>query len=233
MTGYRTPWDSPPALVAPALLPEGAKPLTKPRGRRPQAVREAVAGAGASPGWLYHHLTVSGPAEPLASFVAAARGSGVVPWQHDLASIEEDVFNLAIAVPPARRNLSVEGCRILALQFRTRLEAHQARASALVGASRACPFDLHALVPAPPAILRRGPRDPQALAWCRTHWGVTDRLRHVALRPGATAGRRLARDHQVAGYGFFTDGETPHAAIAQLAPRWTALRFVLQPRPAA
>ena len=164
MTGYRTPWDSPLARVTPALLPDGAKPQTKPRGRRPQAVRQAVAGAGASPGWLYHHLTVSGPAEPLASFVAAARGSGVVPWQHDALSIEEDVFNLAVAVPPARRNLNVEGCRILARQFRTRVEAHQARASALVGASRACPFDLHALVPAPPAILRRGPCDPQALA---------------------------------------------------------------------
>ncbi len=231
MTGYRTPWDSPPAVVPPAPLPERAGPPPKPRGRRPAAPRTPAAGAGASPGWLYHHLTVSGPAEPLASFRAAARGSGVMPWRHDPASIEEDVFNLAIAVPPSQRNLGVEGCRILARQVRTRVEAHQARAAALVGASRACPLDLHALLPAPPAILQRGPRDPQALAWCRAYWGVTDRLRHVALRPGATAGRRLPRGHQVAGYGFFTDGETPHAAVEQLARRWTALRFVLQPRP--
>ena len=188
MTEYRTPWDSPPAPVLPAPLPEGAKPLTKPRGRRPQAVRQAV--------------------------------------------IEEDVFNLAIAVPPTQRNLSVEGCRILARQFRSRVEAHQVRAAALVGASRACPFDLHALLPVPQDVLQRGPCDPQALAWCRTHWGVTDRLRHVALRPGATAGRRLPRGYQVASYGFFTDGETPHAAATQLALRWASLRFVLQPLPA-
>jgi len=35
----------------------------------------------------------------------------------------------------------------------------------------------------------------------------------------------------VIGYGFFTGGDTPHAAIATLAPRWPALRLVLQPRP--
>ena len=233
MTGYRTPWDGPAAPVPPAPLPEGAKPPPRPRGRRPATPPTPATRAEASPGWLHHHLIVSGPAEPLASFMAAARGSGVVPWQHDPAGVEEDVFNLAVAVPRAQRNLSVEGCRILARQFRSRVEAHQARAAALVGASRACPFDLHALLPAPPAILQRGPRDPQALAWLRARWGVTDRLRHVALRPGATAGRRLPRGHQVASYGFFTDGETPHAAVAQLASRWTALRFVLQPRPAA
>jgi len=114
VTGYRTPWDSPPAAVPPAPLPERAEPPPKPRGRRPAAPRTPATGAGAAPGWLYHHLTVSGPAEPLASFRAAARGSGIVPWRHDPASIEEDVFNLAIAVPLSQRSLGVEGCRILA-----------------------------------------------------------------------------------------------------------------------
>jgi hypothetical protein len=36
----------------------------------------------------------------------------------------------------------------------------------------------------------------------------------------------------VIGYGFFTHGETPHAAIDYLQRRWLALRFLLQPRPA-
>jgi hypothetical protein len=36
----------------------------------------------------------------------------------------------------------------------------------------------------------------------------------------------------VIGYGFFTDGETPHAAVGHLAKRWLALRYFLQPRPA-
>jgi len=192
----------------------------------------AASGAGSSPSWLYHHLTASGSAEPLAAFVAAARGSGVVPWRHDLAAIEEDVFNLAVAQLPAQRRLGVAGCRILARQFCARVAAHQARAAARVGHSQACPFDLHALLPVPDSVLQRGPADPQALAWLAAHWGVTDRLRRVVLRHSATAGRRLPRGHGVAGYGFFTDGGTPHAALAQLGPRWPALRLVLQPRPA-
>jgi hypothetical protein len=36
----------------------------------------------------------------------------------------------------------------------------------------------------------------------------------------------------VTGYGFFTDGETPQAAIGDFEKRWPALRFLLQPRPA-
>jgi hypothetical protein len=36
----------------------------------------------------------------------------------------------------------------------------------------------------------------------------------------------------VIGYGFFTLGETPRAAIDAIAPRWPALRFRLVPRPA-
>jgi len=196
------------------------------------AASAATPGAGATPGWLYHHLTASGPAEPLAGFAAAARGSGVVPWRHDLTVLEEDVFNFAVAQPPAQRRLGVEGCRILARQFRTRVEAHQACAAARVGHSQACPFDLHALLPVPDSVLQRGPADPQALAWLAAHWGVTDRLRHVVLRHNATAGRRLPAGHRVAGYGFFSDGGTPHAALAQLGPRWPALRLVLQPRPA-
>ena len=103
---------------------------------------------------------------------------------------------------------------------------------ALAGHSVACPFDLQALLPVPPAILQLGPAHPTALAWLATHWGTTDRLRQVKVRPQATAGRRLPAGHTVAGYGFFTAGETPHAATAQLAPCWPALRFRLQPRPA-
>jgi len=232
VTDYRTPWDTGPAPAKPALPPHPPAPPRKPRGRRPMPAGATAPGAGASPGWLYHHLTASGPAEPLAAFVAAARGSGVVPWRHDLTALEEDVFNLAIAQPPAQRRLGVAGCRILARQFRARIAAHQAHAAAQVGHDRACPFDLHALLPVPDSVLQRGPADPQALDWLAAHWGVTDRLRHVVLRPSATAGRRLPAGHRVAGYGFFTDGGTPHAALAQLGPRWTALRLVLQPRPA-
>jgi hypothetical protein len=35
--------------------------------------------------------------------------------------LEEDIFNLAAAQPPAQRNLTIAGCRILARQFRERV----------------------------------------------------------------------------------------------------------------
>ena len=84
----------------------------------------------------------------------------------------------------------------------------------------------------PPAILELGPTHPQAQAWLAARWGLTDSPRQVAERPGATAGRRLPRGHRVIGYGFFTAGETPDVAVAQLGRRWPMLRFTLQPRPA-
>jgi hypothetical protein len=156
----------------------------------------------------------------------------VIPWQLDFAAVEEDIFIRAVSQPVRERNLTVEGCRILARQFRERVEARQARAAALIGRSQACPFDLHALLPVPEALLQLGPTDPAALAWLAAHWGVTDRPRQVIEREKATTGRRLAKRHAVIGYGFFTAGETPDVAIARLVPRWPALRLVLQPRPA-
>ncbi len=222
----------PPAAPAP-LPPLVADP--KPRGRRPAPSRQGS--APARPAWLYHHLTVTGPAAAIWDFAAAARGPGVTPWRLDGAALEEDVFNLAVAQPLGRRALDVAGCRILARQFRDRVEARQARAAVLVerfragAAARACPFDLYTLLPVPDAILRHGPTHPAALAWLAAYWGVGDGLRHVAERPDPRPGRRLPRDHAVIGYGFFTSGDTPDAAIAALAPRWPALRLALQPRP--
>ena len=165
------------------------------------------------------------------AFAAAARGAGVTPWQLDYAAIEDDIFALAVSQPAGRRSLTVDGCRILARQFREKVELRQARAAALVGSSFACPFDLNVLLPVPQRILLLGATHPDALAWLATHWGVTDRLRQVSVRDGATTGRRLPKGHAVIGYGFFTAGETPDTAITAIAVRWPALRFRLQPRP--
>lgn len=86
------------------------------------------------------------------------------------------------------------------------------------------------LLPVPASILELGPTHPDALAWLREHWG-TERLRRVHQQAKPRPGRRLPAGHRVIGYGFFTDGETPHAAIAGISPRWPALRWVLRPRP--
>jgi hypothetical protein len=216
-----------PAIVeTPAAAP-------KPRGRRPAAVTRAAApAAGTVPDWLYHHLTISGPAEIVETFAVAARGAGVIPWQLDYADIEETVFHLAVSQPAGGRRLTVEGCHILARQFRERVEARQGRAAARVGHSFLCPFDLQVLLPVPAAILQLGPTHPTALAWMTAHWGMIDAPRQVTVRDKASTGRRLPKDHRVIGYGFFTAGETPQAAVDEIAACWPALRFWLMPRPA-
>jgi hypothetical protein len=230
---WQFPWDTTPAPIVTRSDPDAPEPQRKPRGRRPASVTRAAAlGRTTAPDWLYHHLTISGPATVVAAFAAAARGAGVTPWQLNFGDIEEDVFIRAVSLPASRRTLTVAGCRILAQQFRERVEARQALAAALVGHSQACPFDLHVLLPVPAAILQLGPTDPAALSWLRMHWGVTDRLRQVVEREKATTGRRLPKSHAVLGYGFFTAGETPDAATARIATRWPDLHFVLQPRPA-
>jgi hypothetical protein len=221
----RYPWDPPPP--APPPLSEPATIPPKPRGRRPRQPAAATA-----PNWLYHHLVISGSAAAVANFAAAARGAGVIPWRLDFTRIEEDVFNMAAAVPAERRQLNIASCRLLARQFRDRVEAHHARALARIGRSQACPFDLHVLLPVPASVLALGPNDPAALAWLTTHWGTSDRLRQVHALAAPRPGRRLPAGHMVIGYGFFTCGETPHAVLATLQPRWPELRFVLRPRPA-
>jgi hypothetical protein len=229
--GLRFPWDMPVAPVVPRADPDPDVPAARPkrRGRRPAApIPAAVARDGAD--WWFHHLTISGPAVTVDSFAAAARGSGITPWQLDYAAIEDDIFVRAVSQPASRRGLTVEGCRILARQFREKVEVRQARAAALVGQSLACPFDLHALLPVPAAILLLGPTHPTAVSWLTAHWGITDRLRQVSLRDKATTGRRLPAGHKVTGYSFFANQETPDAAIAELATRWPTLRFVLQHR---
>lgn len=223
MTAFQTPWEEAPAQAEPGLASARA---ARPQGRPRATARRQT---GPAP-WLYHHLIVTGPPETVDGFRKAARGSGIIPWATDGHEVEAFVFDLAASQPPALRALSMDGCRMLARQFRERYEAHHQRGAAAVGRSRRCPLDLHALLPVPGAILRLGAADPDAVAWLATHWGVADRLRHATERPDLGPGRRLPRGYGTLGYGFFTGGDTPAAAIAQLSARWPGLRFVLRPR---
>jgi hypothetical protein len=230
----RTPWDTDSsqelARVPVAPAPDSVIAPPKRRGRRPIAT--ASASTSAAPAWLWHHLTISGPAADVAVFAEAARGPGVIPWHVDYAQLEEDIFHRAVAARGGRNGLSIEGCHILARQFRQRIESRDEKAVALIGQSRACPFDLHVLLPIPAEILQRGPTDRESLDWLARHWGTPDALRKIVARPNPSAGRRLPSDHAVISYGFFTSGETPRAAATQLVAGWSTLRFVLTPLPA-
>ena len=104
---------------------------------------------------------------------------------------------------------------------------------ARVGRSWACPFDLHALVPVPAAVLRLGPDDPASLDWLWTHWGTTQMLRHVVVDEAAAdviATRRPA----AAGKGvwaltFWSADWTPWQALARIAARWPSLQIDVRP----
>ena len=256
MTDIRFPWQilAPPAE---AISGKGNRDdvkeavAAKPRGRRPAIWRPIPPGTvsqGTVPwrpsdkfsperhtesDWLYHHLILIGPTAELERFIAAARGPGVIPWRLDYAAIEEDIFNLAVSQPSAQRALTVEGCRILARQFRERVEARQAKAAALAGNSHASPFDLQVLLPIPDSILQLGAADPASLTWLKNNWGTEDRLRQINVLAKPKPGRRLPAGYSVAGYSFFTMDRPPAPAIAAIAEAWPMLQFRLRHRPLA
>jgi hypothetical protein len=185
--------------------------------------------------WLHHRLAIIGMAEQLAAFRRAAAGAGVIPWQLDLDRMEEDVFHLLVAPPSSQpRTLSVAGARVLAEQLRDAVGRRHERAVARVGASRACPFDLHALVPVPDAILRLGPDASVAAAWLWEHWGTTQPLRHVAedIMAGQEMRRRsalAAAEQDAIHVTFWSADWTPWRALATLAECWPRLRFDARP----
>ena len=184
----------------------------------------AIAASAVAPAhtdWLYHHLAVTGPAAALVAFQDAASGAGVIPWVLDLDRVEEDAF-LRLAASP-QRSLSLDGARLLAGELRSAVGQRHALAVAQVGRSRACPFDLHALLPLPNMVLRLGPDHPEALAWLWAHWGTTAALRHVALLP---PGRAREKALWVC---FWSADWTPWRAITAVRDAWPRLRFDVRP----
>jgi len=182
--------------------------------------------------WLYHRLTITGPQGEVAAFRAAARGAGVIPWHLDLDRLEEDCFHLLVSPPaPQQRTLSLAGARIVAGQLREAVGRRHDLAVARVGRSRACPFDLHALVPVPSVLLRLGPDDTAPLAWLWEHWGTTQALRHVAEDTTLNqAGRdRLAPGDAACQITFWSADWTPWRAMPRIAACWPALRFDTRP----
>lgn len=167
--------------------------------------------------WLYHHLDIEGPDAALDAFASRAAGAGTIPWRLDLDQIEEDAFN-TLAVAGA---LSLGGAEILAGQLREAVGRRHRLALGRVGQSRACPFDLHSLLPVPDGILSLGPDHPEALAWLWTSWGTTDALRHVTRRPSSTPTRLSV--------AFWSADWTPWQALETLRLDWPDLKFTARP----
>jgi hypothetical protein len=177
--------------------------------------------------WLRNTLTVTGPAEEVMGFQAAAAGPGVIPWTLDLAGLEED-FLLPMAGPQdGVRAISLAGAKLLARRLRDAVAANHQRALARMSTDRRCPFDLHRLLPVPASILALGPEEGVSRDWLRAHWGVARPLRHVEALPTSLDGRRK-RMGQLR-VGFWSADWSPWAALARLRRVWPDLSLELQP----
>ena len=223
--GQETPDD---ALVGPIVR---TAPPSRDNAEKDAAGR-AAAMAPVHTDWLFHHLDVSGPADDLLMFQAAACGAGSIPWHLDLDRMQEDLFLLLVAPPePQQRTLSIAGARVLAEDLRVAVARRHEIALARVGISQVCPFDLHALLPVPTDILRLGPDHPEAFAWLWTLWGTTQALRHVAVQQTPADGTRgsPAAGEARLRLSFWSADWTPWRALMQLREHWPRLRFEARP----
>ena len=177
--------------------------------------------------WLWNELTLSGPVAPVEEFREAAAGAGVVPWTLDLAALEEEFLLPMLSPPDGVRAISLTGAKLLARRLRDAAAANHQAAMTRAGADRSCPFDLHRLLPVPPAILALGPEEPASRDWLRGHWGVARPLRHVQGLPG-TLDRRKRKMGQLR-VGFWSADWSPWAAVGRLRRRWPMLSFELVP----
>ena len=171
---------------------------------------------------------MTGPAEEVGRFAAAARGAGVIPWTFvDRRREEEDRVHALLHPPDGSAGLSLMGARTLARLLRTECERHDEAALTAAATMRTCPFDLHALLPVPGHILQLGPDEPATTNWLRSHWGVVRSLRHVRDRTERADGRvrRSARLR----FEFWSADWTPWAAFRDLRTRWAQLSFDLKP----
>jgi hypothetical protein len=199
-------------------------------GREGQGAPAGESLAPASTDWLYHHLRVTGEPEAVAAFRGAAAGAGVIPWTHDHGADAEAWFHRLVAPPePQRRSLSLEGARILAGQLRDAAQARGRLVAERAAASRACPLDLHRLLPVPAALLRLGPDHPEARAWLWTRWGTVEALRGVVELPVPGPGQPRRVEAGLLWLGFWSADWTPWRAIAALRARWPALGIAVRP----
>jgi len=218
-----------------AAVPEpaaGCSPSPAPRrqeaaGRVPPENRSLPGAAFPLVAWQHTHLTATGPADAIAAFRAAAAGVGVIPWPLDRDRLAEDWFDLLAELPPQRRSLSVPACRSLARALAGAAARRHEAACTRVGRSKACPLDLHALVPVPPEILAAGAAAPAARLWLAENWGTSLALARVeeeAADPGEAGPSGPAFR-----VGFWSADWTPWQAFRTVAQRWPELSFALRP----
>ena len=126
-------------------------------------------------------------------------------------------------------DLNHAGARILAGQLRDAAAARQRLVAERVATSRACPLDLHRLLPVPDRLLKLGPEQPETLAWLWAQRGTTQALRGVVELPLPRHGQPRRHDPGLWWVGFWSADWTPWPAITQLRARWPGLRLEVRP----
>ncbi len=178
--------------------------------------------------WLFHEMVISGPSPVMAAFWQAAAGPGNIPWEYpDLDLEEEDRVQALVQPPDGSRGLDLDSARVLARELREAIFDHQKKVIAATAQSRACPFDLHRLVPVPIGILQLGPDHAASQSWLQTHWGTTKPLRHVQLladKPGTAKRKTVRRKIE-----FWSADWTPWAALAAIREAWPVIGFDVRP----
>jgi len=177
---------------------------------------------------MFHELIITGPAPVRAAFLQAAAGPGNIPWEYLYLDLEEEDGVQALVQPPdGPRGLDVESARVLARELREAIFDHQKKVIAATAQSRACPFDLHRLVPVPIGILQLGPDHAASQSWLQTNWGTPRALRRVKLLADKprTAKRKTVRRK----IEFWSADWTPWAALAAIREAWPVIGFDVRP----
>ena len=180
-----------------------------------------------NPEWLPHRLTVTGPSADLATFREAASGPGHIAWASDTGRDCEAWTAQLLALSARRPDLSAESARGIARDMAELIEALDLAAGDARG-NRHCPFDLNALVPIPPDMLRRGPDDPSVVVWLWHNWGTTWMLRAVEEVSTGLAEILLPDGHEALCVEFWSADWTPWRALAAMRARWQTLSLHLK-----
>jgi hypothetical protein len=141
--------------------------------------------------------------------------------------VDESWFLWVMSQP--RRTISLSAARLLARQLRELAMDQHEEAVSQVGISRACPFDLHSLVPAPASILQLPEDDPRAKAWMWGHWSTTWPLRYVERRPlSEKEVAALPEGHMTFRVAFWSADWTPWQALKVIVRRWPGLTMQIK-----
>ena len=174
------------------------------------------------PDYVLSRLEVSGDRMKLYDFVNAAAGPGFLDWAIDWYRTYEEAYGSVLL--GGAPSLGAASMVAHAITDRNWHRVGAARRTAELDPTR-CPFDLHALIPVPAEILRRGYRGAGE-AWLWRHWGVGAPLRQVTLeivrRPLQGELPEIA-----AIYRFLSEDWAPAVAIGKIRDVWPGLRFQL------